>query len=228
MNKIKPRLISALLVLTLLAMIPAAAFAATVTHSIPGGQVYLRSGPGTNYASRGTVTDGDHIRVLQNGSVWSKVRTDDHRTGYIKNGYIRENGSKPNSGTCYYTSARSAATTTGVNLRSGASTSTAIVASLKKGTKLRLLGENGDFYLAETKSGRQGYVYKRCVASSAPAQKTRVTTAFVHMRKGGGMHYDVLRTVPMGETVQVLSVGNYWTKCVYRGATGWIKNIYLK
>lgn len=226
MKKIKLRLIPVLLIVALLAA--PAALAATVTHAVPGGQVYLRSGPGTNYAARGTVTDGDHIDIVKLGSIWTKVRTDDCRTGYIKNGYIDGIGSEYGSGTCYYTSAHSGTTAANVNLRAGASTSTAVIASLKKGAKLRLLGENGDFYLAETKSGTQGYVCKRYISSSAPAQKTRVTTAYVHMRKGGGMHYDILRTVPKGAAVQVLTVGNYWTKCVYGGTTGWIKNIYLK
>ena len=229
MSKQKMRILLAVLIAVLL-IAPTAALAATVTHAIPGGSVYLRTGPGTGYTANGTVTDGDHIELLKVGSVWTKVRTDDWRSGYIKNLYIRGIGPNYGSGTAYYTKARTGYATANVNLRSGASTSTAVIGSVKKGAKVRLLGENGSFYLAETNGGTQGFVAMRYVSSSTPTPsgKTRTTTAFVHMRAGGGMHYEILRTVPKGETVRVITVGNYWTKCAYAGTTGWIKNTYLK
>ena len=227
MNRQKLRPILAILVAVLL-LASASALAATVTHA-NGGTIYLRTGPGTEYKPNGTVSDGNYIEIVKNGSVWTKVRTGDGRTGNIKNLYLEGNGSEYGSGTCYYASARTGYATANVNFRAGASTSTASMGTLKKGAKLRLLGENGSFYLAENTAGTQGYVHKSYVSSSSPAPvvKTRVTTAYVHMREGGGMHYDILRTVPKGETVQVITVGNYWTKCTYKGTTGWIKNVYL-
>lgn len=225
MKREKLRSILAILIAVML-LGSGAALAASVTHA-NGGTIYLRTGPGTGYAANGTVTDGDDVDIVSIGSVWTKVRADDGRTGYIKNLYIDGIGENYGSGTTYYSAARTGYATANVNFRAGASTSTAVMGSIKKGAKLRLLGENGSFYLAENTAGTQGYVYKKYVSSSAPAAETRVTTAYVHMRKGGGMHYDILRTVPKGETVQVITVGNYWTKCTYNGTTGWIKKVYL-
>ena len=74
--------------LLLCLLLPAAALADTVSMARSGGSLYLRSGPGRDYKSVGTVHDGDYITVVSYGSVWSKVKTSSGKTGYIKNLYI--------------------------------------------------------------------------------------------------------------------------------------------
>lgn len=147
-----------LAVVLVLALIPAAALAETVSLAYSGGALNLRKGPGTGYASLGTLHDGDHITVLSYGDVWSKIKTDSGKVGYIKNLYIKDGNTSYASGTSYFKSGVAAVTTANVNLRSGASTATSVITTLKKGTEVTELGKNGSFYLVKDKDGVQGYV----------------------------------------------------------------------
>jgi len=214
---------------------PAIACAATVDMAYNSGSIYLRTGPDRSYSANGTVEDGDYISVLSYGSIWSKVQTSDGRTGYIKNLYIDDGDNYYASGTSYFSSRYDVYTTAAVNLRSGASTSTGIIRTLSKGTRLRALGTNNGFYLVETSDGTQGYVSGSYVsksgagsASSSSKYTKSVTASYVNMRAGGGLSYAVLKVLPYGTKVEVLYTGNYWTRVKYNGVTGWIKNIYLK
>lgn len=229
------RFITLLLLAALLTT--AAASAATVKLAYEGGALNLRSGPGTNYTSKGTLHDGDHVDILVDGDVWTKVRTDSGKTGYIKNLYISGNGGDYASGTDYFDSRFTVYTTANVNMRSGASTDTVVITKLGKDTKLTALGENGGFYLVSTSKGTQGYVHRNYLSrskvnggsSSGSSSETRtVTASYVRMREGGGLHYDVVATLPRGTKVTVLKQGNYWTKVQYKSYIGWIKKAYLK
>ena len=228
--------------LILCMMVPAVASAATVTMAYDGGSLNLRSGPGREYKSVGTVHDGDTITVLSYGEICSKVKTSSGKTGYIKNLYIDDGDDNYASGTDYFDSRYSVYTTASVNLRSGASTGTAVITTLAKGTKLTAMGKNNGFYLVQTKSGTQGYVSGSYISrnavsggsssssssSSSTANTKVVTASYVNMREGGGLSYAVVRVLPKGTRVTVLKKGNYWTRVSYKGTTGWIKNTYLK
>lgn len=228
------------LVLILSMVFCAMASAATITMAYDGGSLNLRSGPGKEYKSLGTVHDGDSITVLSYGDVWSKIETSGGKTGYVKNLYIEDGDSKYASGTEYFGSKYSMYTTASVNLRSGASTDTAVISTLAKGTKVTAMGKNDRFYLVQTKGGTQGYVSgsyltKKKVSgessssnTSSSAKTKTVTASYVNMRKGGGMSYDVVRVLPKGTKVTVIKKGNYWTHVQYKNTKGWIKNVYLK
>ena len=223
-----------LAVVLVLALIPAAALAETVSLAYSGGALNLRKGPGTGYASLGTLHDGDHITVLSYGDVWSKIKTDSGKVGYIKNLYIKDGDSNYASGIRYYDSYYTAYTTAKVNFRAGASTGTASMGTLSKGTKVTVLGENGSFYLVKNSAGTQGFVSKSYISRTKPSTSTgstktmTVTASYVNMRAGGGLSYDVIKVLPRGTVVTVVTRGNYWTRVNYKGTLGWIKNTYLK
>ena len=234
----KNKFAAILAALLILALIPGAALAETVSLAYSGGSLNLRKGPGTEYRSLGTVHDGDHIDVLRYGDVWSKVETDDGKVGYIKNLYIEDGDTNYASGTDYYDSHYTAYTTASVNFRAGASTSTASMGTLSKGTKVTVLGENGRFYLVKNSAGTQGFVSKTYISRTKPTSSTgsssssaktmTVTASYVNMRAGGGLSYSVVKVLPRGTVVTVVTRGNYWTRVNYKGTLGWIKNTYLK
>lgn len=221
--------------MVLCVMAPAAALAATVEMAYSGGSIYLRTGPGRDYDTNGTVKDGASITVLSYGEIWSKVKTSSGRVGYIKNLYINDGDDDYAAGTSYFSSRYSMYTTASVNLRSGATTGTAVIRTLSKGTKVTAMGKNGSFYLVQTSDGTQGYVsgsyLSRSFVSGSSSSSTgttkKVTASYVNMRAGGGMSYDVIKVLPYGTKVTVLYKGNYWSRVNYNGTVGWIKNSYL-
>lgn len=238
-NTMKKKISIALAILLIFALtVPA--MAENVVLAYKGGSLYLRKGPGTEYASNGTLHHGDYIKVISYGDIWSKVQTGNGRTGYIKNLYINDGDYDYAAGTSYYNGGYTAYTTASVNFRAGASTGTASMGTLGKGTKLTVLGENGNFYLVRNSAGTQGYVSKNYVSRSYSGSSSgsssssgsygtmTVTASYVNMRAGGGLSYSVLRVLPRGTRVEVLKRGNYWTRVNYRGTIGWIKNSYLR
>jgi len=235
----RSKFIVALAVLLMLTLtLPA--LAETVRLAYKDGSLYIRSGAGTGYEAVGTVHNGDWISVLSKGSVWSKIKTGSGKVGYIKNLYIASGDGNYASGTSYFDGGYTVYTTGNVNFRAGASTSTASMGTLAKGTKLTALGKNGNFYLVKNAKGTQGYVSANYISrtkpsgsassssSSSGAITRTVTASYVNIREGGGMSTPVLAVVKRGTVVTQLYRGNYWTKINYRGLVGWIKNSYLK
>ena len=225
------------LVFVLSLALPMMAGAETVSLAYKNGSLHLRKGPGTNYGSNGYVKDGDYITVLSKGSVWSKVETSAGRVGYIKNLYISGNGYNYADGTDYFGGSYTAYVVTKysgstVNLRAGASTSTASMGKLANGTKVKILGENGNWYLVETASGTQGYMSKNYIkrsAGSAVTQYATVTGSVVNVRAGAGTQYVVKTALTRGTTVKVLekTTSNWW-KIQWGSYTGYMSANYLR
>ena len=224
------------ILMAVMLMLPAFACAEKVSLAYSDGALNLRKGPGTNYASLGTLHNGDHITIVQSGDVWSKVKTDSGKVGYIKNLYISGSDKNYASGTSYV-SGYTAYTTANVNFRAGASTSTSVMGVLSKGTKVTVLGENGSFYLVKNSKGTQGFVSKKYISTKATSSgsdsmstaKTKtVTASYVNLRADGGMSAKVLKVLPKGTVVSVVKEGKYWTCVDYKGTVGWIKKTYLK
>ncbi|MBQ1257458.1 MAG: SH3 domain-containing protein [Clostridia bacterium] len=225
------------LVMVLSLALPMLVSAENVSLAYKNGSLHLRKGPGTNYGTNGYVKDGDHVTVLSKGSIWSKVQTSSGRVGYIKNLYISGNGDKFADGTNYYGGSYTGYVVTKysgstVNLRAGASTSTASMGKLKSGTKVKVLGENGSWYLVETASGTQGYMSKTYIKSSTGetiTQYAAVTGSVVNLRAGAGTQYAIKTALTRGTTVKVLEKTTAkWWKVQWNGYTGYMSANYLK
>ncbi len=235
--------ISALLLALLLLISSWAAMAETVKLAYSSGSLNLRQGPGTKYAANGVVKNGDNITVLEKGKVWSKVLTDDSREGYIKNLYIYGMGKNYAEGTTYYSKSRTGTVKTKyasstVNVRAGANKSEARVTTLKGGTKVKVLGRNGSWYLIETKGGTQGFISSKFLStsgsssSSSSSSKTttaRVTASAVNMRATASAKGNKVLVLAKNTKVTVLSKANAsWWKVKYGSKTGYIYSKYLK
>ena len=237
----KRKLMIVLSLLCILALtVPAFVSAETVKTAVNGGSLRLRKKATTSSATVGFVQDGDHIDVLSKGSIWSKVETNSGKVGYIKTLYIKGAGSAYASGTTY-TARRAGKTTAAVHMRGGATTSSGIIKTLAKGTKVTVLGKNGNFYLVSTSNGPQGFVRKKYISTSGSSSTTpstsskyaRVTGKVVNMRSGAGTKYKVITALTKGTQVKILNTGNSrWWKVSYTGNgktyTGYMSTSYLK
>lgn len=235
----KKKLMIALSLMCILALtVPAFVSAETVKTAVNGGSLRLRKKATTSSATVGFVEDGDHIDVLSKGSIWSKVETDSGKVGYIKTLYIKGAGSAYASGTTY-TARKTGKTTASVNMRGGATTSSGIIKTLAKGTKVTILGTNGSFYLVSTSNGTQGFVSKKYVSTSGSSTTTsttqyaRVTGKVVNMRAGAGTKYKIITALTKGTEVKILSTSNSkWWEVSYTGNgktyTGYMSTSYLK
>lgn len=55
---------------------------------VRGAPLNLRTGQGSQYRILGTVETGDRVEILQRGEDWTRVRTQDGQTGWIRDGYL--------------------------------------------------------------------------------------------------------------------------------------------
>lgn len=116
-------------------------------------------------------------------------------------------------------------TTANLNLRSGPGTSYSILAVIPKGTKVNVISVSGN-WAKVTYSGKQGYAsisYLTKVATNI-----MVTTANLNMRTGPATSYSIIRVIPNGAQVTVLSTSSGWAKVTYGGSTGYASLSYLK
>lgn len=215
---------------------------ATVYVSASGGSLKVRCGPGTSYSVAGYVQHGQSISVTQRGTTWSKVEVSKTGVvGYIKTKYIfgsttsvtvsggssadssssSATASKPSSYDAASVMTRTAFGT--VNLRKGAGTGYASVAKLGRGERLYVTGKSGDWYKAQTASGKTGYIRADYVSFGVTAK----TTGSVNFRKGAGTNYGIIRELGKGTNVTVHSVSGKWAKVTASGKTGYVHISYL-
>lgn len=152
-------------VLLLTAMLSLPAFA-DQTGSVTGSYVYLRSGPGTSYDRIGGCAKGTSVTILGSQNGWYQVSVNG-MTGYISAEYIQTKAAP---------AAKRYGTVTGslVNIRAGAGSEHARVAQAKKGDRVEILGQKGDWYQICAENGQIGYISAEYVRVETPA--TTATT----------------------------------------------------
>jgi len=109
---------------------------------ITGDDVYIRSGPGTNFYQCGKLSKGDRVKVLGRQFSWSRIVPPAGSFSWISMQYVKPDAGDPSSGTV-----------TGDNVRVYAGSayvqplySTSLQGKLSKGEKVKLLGEQLDEY----------------------------------------------------------------------------------
>lgn len=215
------------MVLALLVILSCAAFASAERVKTPhaDGSLNVRQGPGTNYAVIGWVKNGQKITVIENAGAWSKIVVDaTGKTGYIKSSYIEKEETSSVRPVYALGSVQTKYATSTVNVRRGPGTKYEAVFALANGEKVRILGENANWYLIETENGRTGYISKNYTALNAKGE----TTANVHLRSGAGSNTPSLGVIAKGTKVTLIGVSGNWTQAKVNGNTGFIYTKYVK
>ena len=123
-----------------------------------------------------------------------------------------------------------AVTTSGavLNVRERASTSAAVVTTLKKGSYITLMEKTGLWWRVEYAKGKYGYCHGDYIT---PVQGTPVSVTAansLNVRSGPGTSYSRLATLYNGETVLLLTSSNGWSRVLYHGTkTGYVSSGYL-
>jgi len=114
-----------------------------------------------------------------------------------------------------------------LNVRSAASTSSSIVASLKKGSYVTLISKSGSWWRVEYGEGKYGYCHSSYISPVSGAYAAYATGS-LNVRSGPGTSYGVIGLLYSGEYIVVLSSSGTWKKVLYDGAkTGYASGSYL-
>ena len=207
--------------------------------------VNFRTGPGTNYSSKGVIPSGTGITVTDtSNSEWYAVRLSDGSTGYIYAEYISVSGSNTTED-----GEVNAKTTADVNFRSGPGTNYNSKAVIGSGTGIIVTDTgNSQWYAVRLTNGSTGYIYAEYIritgnvgTPSAPAEPTPApsnpeaeqsakTTEYVNFRTGPGTNYSSKGVISLGTTVTVTDTSNaqWYAVRLANGSTGYIFAQYIK
>ncbi len=218
------------------------ASAASVKLAIRGGRICLRTGAGTSHSVICHLKDGQKITVLSMGSIWSKVRTEAGKEGYIKSLYISGIGKNFADGTKYLAKTYKSYVKTNsgnASLRGGASSSTGVITKLANDTQVTVLGTNGSWSLVSTSGGTQGFVLNSSLSntkssggsggsSSSTGRTATVNASGLYMRSGPGMENEIITCLRRDTKVDVISgSGRGWWLVKYGSLTGYMWSGYL-
>ena len=211
--------------------------------------VNFRSGPGTNYSSKGVIASGTTVTVTdRSNSQWYAVRLSNGSTGYIFAQYLKLNSSSSATATPAPTQApsgseQSAKTTEYVNFRSGPGTNYSSKGVIASGTTVTVTDRsNSQWYAVRLANGSTGYIFAQylkvtgtssATPTQAPSNDGTVQaklTADVNLRRGAGTNYGVIKVIGTGTTVTVTDASNsQWYKVkLSDGTEGYLFSEYLK
>jgi len=116
-------------------------------------------------------------------------------------------------------------TTANLRMRSGASRDAEIIKTVSEGSSIRVVNaENPEWFLVEV-NGTQGYMYSEFLQS---ADVSLIVSANLRLRTGPSLGAEIIKTVPEGNAVRVISyVNNSWYRVEFDGETGYMYSDFL-
>lgn len=217
----------------------------------------LRSGASTKYKKLITIPKGKSVTYLSKSGSWYKVKyagkTGFVSSTYIKvtTKKITSPGKpvvKQDVGTKVYT------TTNNLNLRSGASTKYKTLLTIPKGKSVSYLSKSGSWYKVKYE-GKTGFVSSTYIKVSTAQPTSSVkpvtpptptspskpevpaegglelgsfyTVDSLNVRKGAGIEYGVITTLPRGTKVDQIGANGNWYQIKSGTKIGWVNASYL-
>ena len=207
--------------------------------------VHLRSGPGTNYSSKGVIASGTAITVTDtSNSEWYAVKLSNGTTGYMFSEYISMSGGSSSSGSDSVPSTESTAAkvTEYVNVRSGPGTNYTSKTVIASGTSITVTDRsNAEWYAVKLSNGMTGYIFSQYIqlsndsssdAGSVPSTESTPakTTEYVNVRSGPGTNYTSKTVIASGTSITVTDTSNpeWYAVKLSNGMTGYIYSIYIE
>jgi len=127
------------------------------TGTVNASALNVRSGPGTNYSSKGLLSRGSKVTIVGESGSWYKINYGSG-TGYVHKNYIKLT-SESSRATQQRTGTVNASA---LNVRSGPGTNYSRIGVLSRGAKVTITGESGGWYKINYGNGT-GYVSKQYI-----------------------------------------------------------------
>ena len=230
------------------------------------GNVNFRKGPGTNYATMGTLVKGVELTLVSLEDGWYQVSLDD-QIGYVSSKYINVTVAIPDAEDTEDSDTPELTvpdilglgqTTTNVNFREEASSSSKKLGQIKSGETVMLYSLADGWYAVEY-NGTRGYLYAKYVkmiaqssgstggvvpegggSDSSGSGGNTESNAGVQLAIGaasGELNFrdkpststgKVLATLKKGEQFQILGETDEWYYVIYNGQTGFVYKAYAR
>ncbi len=127
-------------------------------------------------------------------------------------------------------------TTSYLNVRSGPSTSHAVIFSVKKDEKVSIEEQTDGWYKIKNNTGNTGWASSTYISLSnnesndnpSSDNQRRVTIEGLNMRNGAGTSYRAITKLKNGTILELISENNGWSKVKYDGRIGYVYSDYLE
>ncbi|QEL77770.1 peptidase M24 [Bacillus sp. JAS24-2] len=191
----------------------------------------VRSEPNLESSILDVLPNGKFITVQEDQGEWYKI-SHNGQTGYVQKAFI-SNGSQPLvKGITVQNNTKYTVATPNLNVRSNASTSSALLGSLQNGTQVQVVETVGTWYKIRFGTG-YGYVAKHYVVQNQPQAKTdqpsSIPAAFKFPAQGRisstfdirweQMHYGIDIAAPGNVSIQAAAAGKV-VKSYYSASYG--------
>lgn len=215
--------------------------------------VKVRSGPGTNYQERGTLSKGTKVYIVEIRNDWRKCRTpggwgwirqDMLETDADRGRRLAEAAGSGSGGSAAASSVTRKAYVNGdgVRLRSGPGKSYRIKATLVRGQTLYVTETRGEWCKVTVHGGSSGWVHADFVKyettaggnssggdNGSTSAKGYVIGGTVHLRAGPGTGHRIRAKLVEGQTVYITEKRGEWYRVrVHGGEDGWIHSSLVK
>lgn len=222
--------------LSALALIPALGMNANAEASVGHINfefVNIRTNPSMDDRVSFVLKRGAEVTILEEKDGWSHIKSGNHEGWVQSNSIIKDednNNVKLNSNV----GSQKMINNPTLNLRQGATTSSKIIAVLKKGDIVRLLEDRVGWCKVDF-NGKVGYLSSRYLSdvnantSSIPAKTIMtVTSNQLNVRREAKATSAKLMTIYKGDEVVFEANTNGWAKITKDGKTGYVSSYYLK
>ena len=217
----------------------------TPTAKVTGSSVNIRKSASTGATVLKRVDKGAVLEAVSISDGWVKVKYDGV-TGYVSADYVSVTGLSSSSGSSDNLTEmdrEGVINASEVNVRSGASTSSSKLYSLKKGAEVDVTGLKGDWYRVHTSSGT-GYVLAKYVtlSSSSGSSGSDSTSSSltsmdasgtisgngVNVRKSASTSSSALYKLGEGDKVSVTGKQGDWYRISTSSGTGFVLAKYVE
>ena len=219
----------------------------------------VRSEANGNSEILGFLTNGCNVNILGESGNWYNISYNG-KNAYVSKEYVKitsENNSQSNSNDNNSSQASEdkidnkngqvVNVHSGLNVRSGASTSSGIIGSLSNGSNVTILGESGNWY--KIKYGNStGYVSKDYVKTSEESSNSNTGNnassssgesssnksgkvvnvhSSLNVRSGASANSSVIGSLANGSNVTIVGESGSWYKIKYGNTTGYVSKDYI-
>ena len=229
----------------------------------------VRSEANGNSEILGFLTNGCNVNILGESGNWYNISYNG-KNAYVSKEYVKitsENNSQSNSNDNNSSQASEdkidnkngqvVNVHSGLNVRSGASTSSGIIGSLSNGSNVTILGESGNWY--KIKYGTStGYVSKEYIKASGESSNSNTENnsnnsnagsnesnssgetsiaksgkvvnvqSALNVRNGASTSSRIIGSLSNGSNVTILGESGNWYKIKYGNSTGYVSKDYVK
>ncbi|MCG1021560.1 SH3 domain-containing protein [Sutcliffiella horikoshii] len=184
----------------------------TISHIVVAEDVVnVREGPGTNYTRITTVTMGQKFEVLTYKNEWYQIQLNATQSGWIAGWLVTPETSYKNA----------ISLTKNLEVRSGASPKSSVIATLDKDQKVLVKREVSGWYEIVT-SALTGWVYKDLLYSD-----TTVNNGKVDVYGSPSTRVATIGSLTNGTTITISKEINGWYYISSTGIQGWIYYSHL-